>query len=89
VGYFSWLFGKIDKYEAVEFIKKNTGEKCYVLAVALKGYLTRERQTTRGQGNWGIKVLKNREAELAFEPPDKNGKWLFLPVVWVNDKEED
>jgi hypothetical protein len=80
---------KIDKYEAVEFAKKDNGERCYVPTTAFKGYLTKERQTTRGQGNWGIRVLKNREAELAFEPPDKNGKWLFLPVVWVNDKEED
>jgi hypothetical protein len=60
-----------------------------VPTAALKGYLTKERQTSRGNGNWGIKVLKDRENELAFEPGNKNDKWLFLPVVWLNDTQED
>jgi len=76
---------KIDNYEAVEFVKKDTGGKCLVPIPALRGYLTEERQTTRGQGNWGIRVLKGRENELAFEPRDKKGRWLFLPVVWLGE----
>jgi hypothetical protein len=80
---------KIDYYEAIEFGKKDNGEKCCVPTAALKGYLTKERQTSRGNGNWGIKVLKDRENELAFEPGNKNDKWLFLPVVWLNDTQED
>jgi len=80
---------KIDRYEAVEFVKKDTGERCYVPTAALKGYLTKERQTTRGQGNWGIKVLKDWDGELAFEPGSKSDKWLYLPIVWLNDKQED
>jgi len=83
------FLGKMDYYEAVEFGKKDTGERCYVPTAALKGYLTKERQTSRGNGNWGIKVLKDREGELAFEPGNRNGTWLFLPVVWLNDKQED
>jgi hypothetical protein len=79
----------IDKYDAVEFIKKDMSERCYVPTLALKGYLTKERQTSRGSGNWGIKVLKKRESELAFEPKNKKGKWLFLPVVWLNEKQDD
>lgn len=81
--------GKMDKYEAIEFVKKDTAERCYIPIPALKGYLTKERQTTRGNGNWGIKVLKDKEDQLAFEPGSKNGKWLFLPVVWLNDTQED
>jgi len=73
---------KLDHYESLEFVKKDTGQKCRVPTPALKGYLTKERQTTRGQGNWGIKVLEDRENELAFEPHSKNDDWLFLPVVW-------
>jgi len=80
---------KIGNYEAVEFIKNDSGERCLVPTVALKGYLTEERQTSRGNGNWGIKVFKDRENELAFEPGNKNDKWLFLPVVWLNDTQED
>jgi len=80
---------KIDNYEAVEFAKKDTGERCYVPTAALKGYLTKERQTSRGNGNWGIKILKDKEDELAFEPGGKNDKWLFLPAVWLNDTQED
>jgi len=79
----------IDKYDAVEFIKKDTDERCCIPTLALKGYLTKERQTSRGKGNWGIKVLKNRESELAFEPKNKKEKWLFLPVVWLNEKQDD
>ncbi len=80
---------KTELYEAVEFIKKDTGERCHVPVVALKGYLTKDRQTSRGQGNWGIRVLTDREGELAFEPANRKSRWLFLPVVWLSDKEED
>lgn len=73
---------KINCYEAVEFEKEDTGEKFCVQTATLKEYLTEERRTSRGKGNWGIKVLKDREDELAFEPGNRNGKWLFLPVVW-------
>ena len=76
------LLEHIDDYEAVEFVKKDTGKSCLVPTPALKGYLTEERQTTRGQGNWGIRVLKHREDELAFEPGNKSERWFFLPVVW-------
>jgi len=74
---------KIDNYEAIEFVKKDTNERCLVPIPALKGYLTKDRQTTRDKGNWGIRVLKGRENELAFEPGDKEGRWLFLPVLWL------
>ena len=80
---------KIDRYEAIEFIKSDNGERSYVPTAALKGYLTNERQTSRGKGNWGIKVLKGREGELAFEPGRKSDKWLFLPVIWLNETKED
>ena len=56
---------------------------------ALKGYLTTERQTNRGNGNWGIKVLENRQDELAFEPGIADNRWLFLPVAWHNFVQEE
>ena len=80
---------KMEKYEAVEFVKKDSGERCHVPTPALRGYLTKQRQTSRGTGNWGIKVLKEREAELAFEPGGKESEWLFLPVVWEASRGED
>ncbi len=51
--------------------------------------MTEERQTTRQNGNWGIRVLDGKvlkgEDLLAFEPGSKKkGEWLFLPVVWLN-----
>ncbi len=64
-------------------------ERCCVPTVALKGDLTGERKTSRGQGNWRIKVLKDREGDLAFEPGTKNDKRLFLPVVWLNEDKDD
>lgn len=80
---------KIDKYEAVAFIKRDSGERCHVPTNALKEYLTPQRQTTRGQGHWGIRVLKDREGDLAFEPPNKDEEWLYLAVVWEDDQQDD
>jgi hypothetical protein len=80
---------KIDDYDEVEFIKKDTGERCSVPVPAIKGYLTTERQTSRNTGTWGIRVLRDREQELAFEPGKGDARWLFLPVVWLADSQED
>lgn len=82
------LAERLDKYEAVAFVCKDTGERCQVPTRALRGYLTEDRQTSRGDGNWGIKVLKNRPDELAFEPAS-GGEWLFLSVVWIDEEGED
>jgi len=80
----------IDAFDAVEFGKKDTREVCTVPAETLKAYLTPDRQTSRGRGNWGVKVLKDHQDELAFEPgTGKAGKYLFLPVIWINELEED
>jgi len=78
---------KLGKYEAVEFACKDTRLRCKVPVPELRTFLLPERQTTRGDGHWGVKVLLNREDELAFEPgTGKGGKWLFLPVVWVDEQ---
>lgn len=75
--------------EAIEFCKKDTGERCVVPADVLGNYLLPERQTTRGSGNWGVRVLRDRPDVLAFEPGSKSQEWLFLSVVWLSDQEED
>ena len=72
----------LDKYDTVEFIKKDTGKSCIVPTEKLRKFLTNTRQTTRGEGNWGIRVLLDHPNELAFEPGTADGDWLFLPVVW-------
>jgi len=74
--------------EAIEFAKKDTRQRCIVPSEALTGFLTPERRTSRSSGNWGVKVMKDRPDELAFEPGTGGGKWKFLPVVWL-DEEED
>ena len=74
----------IDKYEIIEFVKKDTNESCKVQVSTLRKYLTKQRQTTRGEGNWGIRVIVDHPDELAFEPGAKGGDWLFMPVVWRN-----
>ena len=76
---------KIERYDTIEFVQKDSGYACQIPVAAIRGFLTEERKTSRGTGNWGIKVLRERPNELAFEPGyDKNGKWLFLPIVWVD-----
>ncbi len=79
----------LDRYEAVAFACKDTGLSCTVPVPELKKHLVPERQTTRGAGNWGIKVLKAREDELAFEPAKGSNEWLYLPAIWTNDAQED
>ena len=78
----------LDNLEAIEFAKKDTQERCVVSTDTLRQFLTPERQTSRGAGNWGIKVLKDRPDELAFEPGTGSRKWRFLPVVWLEDSED-
>ena len=82
------LAEKLDKYDIVDFIKKDTGEICSVPIKKLKTFLTKGRQTTRGEGNWGIKVLIDNPNELAFEPGSKNQHWLYLHVAWKKAKKQ-
>ncbi len=82
------LGATLDRYDAVDFVQKDTGERCSLPPEALKGFLTADRQTSRANGPWGIKVLKDRPEELAFEPGRGGGDWLFLSVVWLTDEED-
>ncbi len=74
--------------EAVEFVKKDTGERAVVPTDTLMPFLTAERKTSRSDGNWGIKVLNDRPDELAFEPGAGNRDWKFLPVTWLEEAED-
>jgi len=78
----------IEVFDTVEFVKDDSGERCALSAAELKTYLTPERQTTRGGGNWGIMVLKDRPDELALEPGAGMRDWVFLPVVWLDEQED-
>lgn len=73
----------LSAYDQIEFSKKDTGESCTLPTAALLGFLTEERRTSRQEGNWGIKVRKERPDALAFEPGKGGKDWLFLPVVWL------
>ena len=74
--------------EAVEFAKKDTRERCVVPTEVLKPFLSSDRQTSRGAGHWGIRVLNERPDELAFEPGGGSREWKFLPVVWLEEAED-
>ena len=72
----------LDRYEMVEFLCDDTKASCLVPISTVKPMLTPERQTTRGAGNWGVKVRKDREDELGFGPGNSKGDWLYVPVTW-------
>jgi hypothetical protein len=75
------LAESLEHYEAIRFVLKDTGASCLVPVSRLKPLLTSERQSNRKARSWGIKVLKNRENELAIEPvKQKGGDWAYLPV---------
>ena len=73
---------ELDGYGDVAFIRHDTRMRASVPVETLKGYLTPERQTTRGEGNWGVRILVGHEDELAFEPGPGGGEWVMLPVEW-------
>ena len=84
------MVNTLGDFEVIEFVKKDTKERCVVPSADMEKFLIPDRQTTRGKGNWGVKVLKDHQDGLAFEPgTGKEGKYLFLPVVWINEQEED
>lgn len=59
--------------EAVfEFIKKDTKEYCQIPFARLRKLLTESRRTSRGNGNWGIRVLPSKQNEIVIEEPGKN-----------------
>jgi hypothetical protein len=72
----------VETCEGIRFLKKDSNESCLLLIEALIPLLTKERQTSRNQGNWGVRVLANRPNELAFEPPTGSKDWKFLKVEW-------
>jgi len=74
--------------DVIEFAKKDTGERCAVPVDQLRRYLDPGRRTSRGEGNWGIKVLREHPDELAFEPPTGQHGWLFLPVEWLLEADD-
>lgn len=76
------LARQLTMYRAVEFVKKDTRERCYVPVATLKRFLLLRRMTSRGRGNWGIKVFPKQIHQLAFEPGKRGSPWLFLPVAW-------
>jgi len=78
----------LDQYEAVEFLCDDTKASCLVPVQVLKPLLTKDSQTSRGAGNWGIKMRKDREGELAIEAAKARGEWAYLPVVWIQEDAE-
>lgn len=74
---------RLNAGESMAFAQEDTGRRCILTAATLKEFLTPERRTTRRGGNWGIKVLKDRRTELAFEPGRADKAWRFLRVDWV------
>jgi hypothetical protein len=77
---------RLNRYQIVEFVCRDTGRRCSVPVEQLKPFLTNNRRTTRGKGNWGVKILKKvgYEDKLAFEPGGGlKEEWLYLPVEWT------
>jgi hypothetical protein len=77
------------KYEEVEFKCDDTHARCIVPVKELLPFLTPERQTSRSGGKWGIKIRKDRPDDLAFEPPTGSDDWLYMPVTWLEEENED
>ena len=68
--------------DVIEFVKADSGEFCSVPAEALRLHLTLGRRTSRGAGNWGIRVLPERPDAIAFEAGKSDKQPIFLPITW-------
>jgi len=79
----------MDDTDTYEFVCKDTGASCAIPVSELLKRLTPDRQTTRGKGNWGVRVLVGHEDELAIEPATRDGQWEFIRVVWQSEDEPD
>lgn len=82
------LAESLGDFDVIEFAKKDTGERCTVPVDQLRQFLQPDRRTSRGEGNWGIKVLREHPDELAFEPPTGRDDWLFLPIEWLLEADD-
>lgn len=82
------LAQRLGSYEAIEFVRKDTRERCSVSPQEIAPFLTEKRRTSRGKGNWGVRELVQRPDELAFEPPTSSDDWLYLSVVWLSPSED-
>jgi hypothetical protein len=69
--------------DIVVFRQKDTGCSYSIPWRALRKHLTPGRRTSRGSGNWGIRVRRGHENELALEPPGAGDGWIYLPAIWV------
>ena len=82
------LQARLGQVSAVEFLQKDTGAACLIEVASLLELLTTIRQTTRGQGNWGIRVLSNKPNQLAIESPGPQSTWPTLPATWLDPGED-
>ncbi len=77
------LAESLSPHTIIEFIKSDCAESCFVPFQELKSYLSKKRQTSRGEGNWGIKVLPRHPNELSVEEPRINQeKWIRISIKW-------
>ena len=61
-----------------ELIEADTGRKHRLTSGIIERHLTPERRTSRGRGNWGIRILAERPSCLAVEPANRTQGWLWL-----------
>lgn len=77
------LIKSLSSDTVVEFIKKECKESCFIPFHFIRNFLTENRQTSRGNGNWGLKVLPKKPDWIAIEEPNKkSSKWITIPVIW-------
>lgn len=78
---------RLDRVGRITFKKKDSGEESVVESQTLLPLLSQERQTSRKNHPWGIRVLVDHPNELASEPGSRgHGDWSYIPVEWSREK---
>jgi hypothetical protein len=81
----------LDRYKnetGIRFLRDDSDVFTNIEFDILRPFLVDARKTSRGKGNWGVRVLNDRPDELAFEPPAGSKDWMYLPVKWESARKQ-
>lgn len=80
-------FHELHNQDVIEFVQKDTGLSCQVECSELLRVLELVKPTTRGQGNYGIKVYPGSPNLLTIESGEKDKDDVTLPVEWASPED--
>lgn len=82
------LHARLGDLGMIELVRKDDGARALVDAGVLRTALTPARQTSRGQGNWGLRIFPEEEEILRVESPGPRAGWPGIALTWLTEEED-